>query len=199
MALRHEERAALAGGGSGEGGSVDEPHPDVHGVNGQAVPGQVEERRSHDDLDRDPRIGAQEHHRALGHERRTGNCVGDVPRPRPGTCRRHDLFDDGGVDVVEAVRLVVETVEDVEGPGGDVPDRDGRGMVGRAQETPGRAAQGVECAGGNELGTGGAEPHDDHARATAPPGCGRTHGRVNRWTGRSGPGSIGPSSGRPRG
>ena len=148
-------------------GPVDEPHPGVDGVHAQALPGQVEERGRDDDVDRHPRIGAQQHHRALGHERRAGNGVGDVPRSPPTDLRRgHDLLDDGGVDVVEGVRIA---------------RRDGRGprrarwrrrrppppTGWRAVRTRQRAAprSASRVAGGHELGTGGAEPHHRHPRA----------------------------------
>ena len=86
VALGHQERASLPRRGGGEVGPVDDADPDVDGIHAEAVPGQVEERGGGDDVDRHPGIGPQQHDGALGHERRAGHGVGDVPGAarRPG-------------------------------------------------------------------------------------------------------------------
>ena len=77
VALGHEERAALAGRLDGEGGPVHQAYPGGHGVDPETVPGQIDEGRGGDDLDRHPLVSTQHQHRPLGYEGRTGDGVGD--------------------------------------------------------------------------------------------------------------------------
>ena len=68
MALRHQERTALAGRLDGEGGPVDEAHPGGDRVDPEAVPRQVDEGDGKDDIDRHPLVVTEHDDGPLGHE-----------------------------------------------------------------------------------------------------------------------------------
>ncbi len=56
--------------------------PAATGIDPETVPGQVEEGRGRDDLDRHPVVAAQQHDGPFRHEGRPGNGVGDDSRRR---------------------------------------------------------------------------------------------------------------------
>jgi hypothetical protein len=115
VALGHEEGAALPGHIDAERGGVDDTDTGGNRVDAQPLPRQVQKRQGRNHLGGDAVVGPQQLDRPFGYERRTRHQVADV-----GTGgrllghhlgRRHDVFDDGPVDVVEAVAFLVVVVE----------------------------------------------------------------------------------------
>ncbi len=75
MGVSHQQGAPLSCGVPGEGVSVDEAHTLLDRVDPEARPGHIEKRQRRDEVDDDPRVGAEVCHRPLEHEWRTGNRV----------------------------------------------------------------------------------------------------------------------------
>ncbi len=164
VALGDQEGPALPRGLGGEAMPVDQADSGGQGIHSQAGPGQVEERQGGHQLDLDPLVGDQQGHAALGHQRRAGDGVEHLTVLAG---RLHQALDDGGVDLVERDRPVVEVVA---GHGGahDVGARVGHG----AQVAHGNALEGGEGGGAEQVGPRRSETDDHDPRGHRPPARG---------------------------
>jgi hypothetical protein len=69
VALRDQQRSALAGRLGGEPLTVDQPNAPFDGIDPESVPSEIEERQRGPNLDVDPLVGPQQLHGVFGDER----------------------------------------------------------------------------------------------------------------------------------
>ena len=183
VTLGDEEGAPLACGLDRERGAVDQADAGRQGINAEAVPDQIQERRCMHHLDLHSAVGPQQLDRALGNEGRARYRIGDVPA---AWCDdfggRHQIVHDRRVDLLEALARFVVMVEAFDRDWRARSDRfDRRVALGADKEASG-ARHGGQSGGGDKLRTRWAEADHDHPRAAAtgwPRGRGALHDAVS--------------------
>ena len=158
VALRDQQRAALPRALGRVPVPVDDPDPELGGVDAEPHPGEVQERQRRVHPDVDPPVGEQQLDGVLRDDRRTRHGVEDRTVAGFGTGRGDQLLDDLAVHVVERPGGLVEVVE-----GDRVGHDDRRGVPVGAQEAARDRPDQLEGAGGDQVRATGTEPDDvDH-------------------------------------
>ena len=142
---------------------IDQPHSGADRVDGQSLPGQVQEGEPRHDGEVHPGVEAQQLDGALGHQGRARNGVDDRCRSQ-GPRRVDEHLDDRHVDLLEGGGRLVEVIERDEGRQALGPR-----VTRRAQERPaGLGHEGSDLVGQVLRASG---PETDHGD----PGAGSSH------------------------